>query len=140
MTNFCVQNAFTSGRIWCDGCSEGKALIFSSFFSDPRTLQQQQSWTNIPNQSRSFRVLQKITDTQADDENGTQNEPVDDQPPQLQQAQFSRPLQYTDMNENQLRRLQLNEHDRALMNRVKNQGKSLSPARWPFCFALFSVE
>lgn len=27
------------------------------------------------------------------------------------------------MNENQLRKLQLSENDRALMNRVKNQGK-----------------
>jgi hypothetical protein len=72
-------------------------------------------------------VLQKITDTLVDQgdegDDGTRNEPLDEQPAQLQQPQYSRPLQYTDMNETQLRRLQLNEHDKALMNRVKNQGK-----------------
>ena len=46
----------------------------------------------------------------------------DDQPAELQKPHFARPLGPADMNENQLRKLQLTDNDRALMNRVKNQG------------------
>lgn len=49
---------------------------------------------------------------------------ADDTPMQQQNPIFSRPLEAKDMNENQLRRLQLSENDRAFMNRVKQQGKN----------------
>jgi hypothetical protein len=101
--------------------------LYTPRSSDPRALQHQQSWGNgTPNQSRSFRVLQKITDTQGNDDvdNNNANSQQEEQPSLLQQPHYARPLGPGDMNETQLRRLQLNEHDRALMNRVKNQGKS----------------
>lgn len=47
---------------------------------------------------------------------------MDDAPMQEQRAIFSRPLEHSDMNESQLRRMQLSDNDRALMNRVKQQG------------------
>lgn len=62
-------------------------------FSDART---------APNQSKSFRVLQQITDTLKNDFD------VDDgQPAELQQPQYSRPLGPDDMTEAQLRKLNL---------------------------------
>lgn len=58
-----------------------------------------------PNQSKSFRVLQKITDTYNDDpyQNGS------DQPAELQQPHYSRPLGPNDMNEGQFRKMRLND-------------------------------
>lgn len=43
-----------------------------------------------------------------------------DAPSELQQPHFARQL---DANETQMRKMQLSEHDRQLMNRVKNQGE-----------------
>lgn len=89
------------------------------FASDPRALQHQQSWgSSGPNQSKSFRVLQKITDTMKDEP----LEVYDDQPAELQQPHYARPLGPADMNENQLRKLNMSESDRAFMNRVKSDG------------------
>lgn len=81
------------------------------FTSDPRTLERQTSWGNsAPNQSKSFRVLQKITDHETENAN---------MPAELQGPQYSKPLGPADMNENQLRKLQLNESE---MRRFKNNG------------------
>lgn len=60
-----------------------------------------------------------MTDTIADGQTSEE----DTGPAELQQPHYSRPLGPADMNENQLRKLQLSDHDRALMNRVKNQGE-----------------
>lgn len=80
--------------------------------SDPRSLERQTSWGNSsPNQSKSFRVLQKITDHDTETAN---------MPAELQGPQYSKPLGPADMNENQLRKLQLNENE---MRRLKNNGK-----------------
>lgn len=60
----------------------------------------------------------------SDDNNNDDNRAMmDDAPMQEQRAIYSRPLEHSDMNETQLRRLQLSENDRAFMNRVKQQGK-----------------
>jgi hypothetical protein len=77
-----------------------------------------------PNQSRSFKILQHVTNTFDDesDENEIEHQRIDNEPMQEQQALFSRPLRLDDVNENQMRRLQMSESDRAFMNRVKNQG------------------
>jgi hypothetical protein len=77
-----------------------------------------------PNQSRSFKILQHVTNTFGDesDENEAEQRMLDNEPMQEQRALFSRPLGPEEMNENQLRRLQLSENDRAFMNRVKTQG------------------
>lgn len=77
-----------------------------------------------PNQSRSFKILQHVTNTFGDDdeENETEQRRIDNEPMQEQRALYSRPLGPEDLNENQMRRLQLSESDRAFMNRVKNQG------------------
>lgn len=78
-----------------------------------------------PCQSRSFKILQQVTGTMGDDSDDNYEETkamADETPMQEQRAIFSRPLEHSDMNENQLRRLQLSENDRALMNRVKQQG------------------
>lgn len=79
------------------------------------------NWTqqpSTPSQSKSFKVLQKITDTE-------KANPIDDsnQVAELQQPHYSRPLGPADMNENQLRKLNLNEHDRNLMKQLKNDGR-----------------
>lgn len=91
------------------------------FASDPRSPPTQTpppQWA-VPNQSKSFRILQKMTDTIADGQTSEE----DTGPAELQQPHYSRPLGPADMNENQLRKLQLTDNDRILMNRVKNQGR-----------------
>lgn len=90
--------------------------------SDPRSSNNTQAWNgnNAPNQSRSFRVLQQITDTMEDAE--SRSNPSTPKPPADQQQQ--QPQQQSgnvDGAESQLRRMQLNKDDKALMNRVKNQ-------------------
>jgi hypothetical protein len=83
-----------------------------------------------PTQSRSFKILQQVTGTMGEDsdENSNESKPKnksdDDEEPMAEQKPiFSRPLGPNDMNESQLRRLQLSDSDRAFMNRIKNQGK-----------------
>uniref|UniRef100_A0A182WA10 Uncharacterized protein n=1 Tax=Anopheles minimus TaxID=112268 RepID=A0A182WA10_9DIPT len=103
--------------------------------SDPRSSSNTQSWNgnSAPNQSRSFRVLQHITDTldeaeaemNAKDQSNSQGT-VADQTDATKQQSFGRSAgaaqqQQQDMAEGQLRRLQLSNEDKALMNRVKNQ-------------------
>lgn len=77
-----------------------------------------------PNQSRSFKILQQVTNTfgQDSDDSEVEQQRVDSEPMQEQQPLYSRPLGPEEMNENQMRRLQLTDNDRAFMNRVKNQG------------------
>ncbi|XP_055302930.1 uncharacterized protein LOC129568711 [Sitodiplosis mosellana] len=58
---------------------------------------------STPNQSKSFRVLQQITDTMKVDPNETAA------PAELHQPHYSRPLGAQDMNEHQLRKMKLNE-------------------------------
>ncbi|XP_023712582.1 uncharacterized protein LOC111867196 isoform X4 [Cryptotermes secundus] len=86
-----------------------------------RQYQHQQSWgpsggNGGPTQSRSFRVLQKITDT--DNSEGDTDAPLQEYgPPNSGGGQYNSqgvPLQ-------QLRKLQLSEDDRALMNKFKAQ-------------------
>lgn len=69
-------------------------------------MQHQNSWSNQngPNQSKSFKILQKITDT------NIENEIQDDQPMVYQQPHYARPLGPNDMNENQLRKLQISQN------------------------------
>lgn len=68
-----------------------------------------------PNQSKSFRILQKITDTIDMLDNADE-----DQPSEMKQPHFSRQME---ANADQMRKLQLSDHDRAFMNSVKNQGE-----------------
>lgn len=78
-----------------------------------------------PSQSRSFKILQQVTNTlgdDSDDNNSESKQMLDDTPMQEQRPIFSRPLETKDMNETQMKRLQLSENDRAFMNRVKQQG------------------
>uniref|UniRef100_A0A182PT05 Uncharacterized protein n=1 Tax=Anopheles epiroticus TaxID=199890 RepID=A0A182PT05_9DIPT len=98
--------------------------------SDPRSSSNAQSWNgnNAPNQSRSFRVLQQITDTldeaeaekSAKDQSNNQSADQIDSAKQ-QQSQGRSAAQQQDAAEGQMRRLQLSNEDKALMNRVKNQ-------------------
>lgn len=64
-------------------------------------------------------MLQKITDTFGNDSEINEEDPVEYQKPH-----YAKPLGPNDMNESQLKRLQLNENDRAIMNRVKAQGEN----------------
>lgn len=61
---------------------------------------------STPNQSKSFRVLQQITDTIKNDPNETV---ALSQPAEFHQPQYSRPLGPNDMNEHQLRKMKLND-------------------------------
>nr|XP_029724901.1 uncharacterized protein LOC109621263 isoform X3 [Aedes albopictus] len=77
--------------------------------SDPRSHANPQAWNgnSAPNQSRSFRVLQQLTDTMEDAESRS--------------AEQQQPSSNVEGAEGQLRRMQLSKDDKALMNRVKNQ-------------------
>lgn len=78
-----------------------------------------------PCQSRSFKILQQVTNTfgnDSADESEVEQQRIDNEPMREQQPLFSRPLGPDEMNETQMRRLQLSENDRAFMNRVKTQG------------------
>lgn len=81
-----------------------------------------------PNQSRSFKILQQVTNTfgEDSDDNEAEQQKIDSEPMREQQPLFSRPLGPDEMNETQMRRLQLSENDRAFMNRVKMQGERRS--------------
>lgn len=61
---------------------------------------------STPNQSKSFRVLQQITDTMKLD---PKEKVALSQPAELHQPHYSRPLGPNDMNEHQLRKIQLND-------------------------------
>lgn len=61
-------------------------------------------------------------DDDTDEIDSESKQMLDDQPMREQRPIFSRPLEQGDMNENQMRRLQMSENDRAFMNRVKQQG------------------
>lgn len=63
-------------------------------------------------------MLQKITDHETENAN---------LPAELQGPQYSKPLGPADMNENQLRKLQLNENE---MRRFKNNGKLNNKNNW----------
>jgi hypothetical protein len=78
-----------------------------------------------PNQSRSFKILQQVTNTfgAESDESEAEQQRIDQQPMQEQRPLFSRPLGPDELAETQLKRMQLSESDRAFMNRVKNQGE-----------------
>lgn len=86
-------------------------------------MQQQTSWTNgPPNQSRSFRVLQKICDGYSDAPDMNDNIPM-----QYQQPKYSKPMSPgsgMDETEVNMQRMKLNDDDQAFMNRVRSQGKT----------------
>lgn len=95
------------------------------FFSDPRSTPSPRiNAMGAPTQSRSFKILQQVTNTfgEESDDNEVEQQRIDQEPMQEQKALYSRPLGPDEMNENQMRRLQLSENDRAFMNRVKTQG------------------
>ena len=101
-------------------------LIVISFNSDPRSpISPRINAFGAPNQSRSFKMLQQVTNTFGNDSDDSEVEQqrADNEPMQEQQPLYSRPLGPDEMNENQMRRLQLSGDDRAFMNRVKNQGE-----------------
>ncbi|KAL7044433.1 hypothetical protein ACKWTF_001911 [Chironomus riparius] len=98
--------------------------------SDPRSPASPRVIAGGPTQSRSFKILQQVTGTLGDESDDNSNESKlknnkdDDEesmPMQEQRPIFSRPLGPNDMNESQLKRMQLSENDRAFMNRVKTQ-------------------
>lgn len=82
-------------------------------------------WANnvggTPTQSRSFKVLQKITDAYAATDPCDMSDTV---PMQYQQAHYSKPstpLGDVSVN-NSMIQMKLNDEDKAFMNRVRNQG------------------
>lgn len=77
-------------------------------------MNRQQSWNNHPTQSNAFKVIQKITQTDGDDEN-EDDTVVEHSPRYPQQFQQGPPV-------NQMGKLKLSEGDRELMNRFR-QGK-----------------
>lgn len=103
-----------------------KHLKEFSIHSDPRsTPSPRMNPFGPPNQSRSFKILQQVTNTfgEDSDDNEAEQQRMDNEPMQEQQPLFSRPLGPDEMNETQMRRLQLSDNDRSFMNRVKNQGE-----------------
>ncbi|XP_053691822.1 uncharacterized protein LOC128740309 [Sabethes cyaneus] len=89
---------------------EAKLRFLKNRLSDPRSSNNPQSWNGAttPNQSRSFRVLQQITDTMEEGE--AKSKPST--PGNEQQRNSA---------DNQLKRMQLNDEDKAMLNRVKTQ-------------------
>lgn len=95
------------------------------FHSDPRSPPSPRvNAGGPPCQSRSFKILQQVTNTFGNDsdESEAEQQRIDNEPMREQHPLFSRPLGPDEMNETQMRRLQLSENDRAFMNRVKTQG------------------
>jgi hypothetical protein len=106
--------------------------ILSFLYSDPRSPNSPRvvAGFGAPTQSRSFKILQQVTNTINDDSDDSneskpknKHEDDDDAPMQEQTPIFSRPLGPSDMTESQLRRLQMSDNDRAFMNRIKTQGR-----------------
>ncbi|CAH1710803.1 unnamed protein product [Chironomus riparius] len=102
--------------------------------SDPRSPASPRVIAGGPTQSRSFKILQQVTGTLGDESDDNSNESKlknnkdDDEesmPMQEQRPIFSRTLGPNDMNESQLKRMQLSENDRAFMNRVKTQDEAI---------------
>lgn len=79
-----------------------------------RSLNRQQSW-GAPSQSNSFRIIQKITNTDGEEDD-------EDQPAVEQMPRQSQQYQQLSAAE-QMRKLKLNEGDRELMNKFR-QGMS----------------
>lgn len=76
-----------------------------------RSFNRQQSWSNNPTQSNSFRVIQKITNT---DDDVDENAPVTEHGPKTPR-QFQQPPP-----QEQMRRMKINDGgDRDLVNRFK---------------------
>jgi hypothetical protein len=65
-----------------------------------------------PVQSRSFKILQQVTNTfgSDSDENEAEQQRIDNEPMREQQPLFSRPLGPDEMNESQLRRMMSGDH------------------------------
>lgn len=81
-----------------------------------RSLNRQQSWSNNPTQSNSFKIIQKITQTDDDEED--ENAPITEHGPRY-------PQNFQQLPADQMRRMKLNEGDQNLMNKFKQgrQGK-----------------
>jgi hypothetical protein len=76
-----------------------------------------------PNQSRSFKILQHVTNTFGeDDEDAEVEQQRMDREPMREQLPLYSQTMIDDVNDAQMKRLQLSENDRAFMSRVKNQG------------------
>lgn len=62
-----------------------------------------------PVQSRSFKILQQVTNTfgSESDENEAEQQRIDNEPMREQQPLYSRPLGPDEMTESQMRRMQL---------------------------------
>lgn len=92
--------------------------------SDPRSSNNTQAWNgnNAPNQSRSFRVLQQITDTLDESETGKGAKESNSEVAGHDQADGRNVAHQPESADGQMRRLQLSNEDKALMNRVKTQG------------------
>lgn len=93
-----------------------------------------QGWGNTtPNQSKSFRILQKITDTiDMLDKEAELYSAAEPQPPQ-----FARQM---DFNEQQLRRMQLNDQDQAFMNPSVGHGGKCSFVQTTQCICSASGD
>ncbi|KFB38031.1 hypothetical protein ZHAS_00005299 [Anopheles sinensis] len=91
--------------------------------SDPRSSNNTQAWNgnNAPNQSRSFRVLQQITDTLDESETGKGAKESNSEVAGHDQADGRNVAHQPESADGQMRRLQLSNEDKALMNRVKTQ-------------------
>ncbi|KAJ8964404.1 hypothetical protein NQ314_004941 [Rhamnusium bicolor] len=75
-----------------------------------RTLNRQQSWGSNPTQSNSFKIIQKLTQTDDDDE--VEDAPITEHAPKY-------PQNFQQVPADQLRRIKLNEGDQNLMNKFK---------------------
>lgn len=82
--------------------------------SDARSLNRQLSWNSNPTQSNTFRVLQKITNTDGEDD--------EDQPITAHSPKTPHHFPQRQLSTEQVRKLKQNESDQELMSKFK-QGK-----------------
>lgn len=80
-----------------------------------RSFNRQQSWNSNPTQSNSFRVIQKITNTDGDEDED------DSQIRTAHSPKTAQNFQQTPVTE-QIRMMKMNDDDRNLMNKFR-QGK-----------------
>lgn len=79
-------------------------------------MNRQQSWGSNPTQSNSFKLIQKITQTDEDEDEDDESIPITEHSPKFPQN-FQQPAE-------QMRRMKINEGDANMANRFK-QGREL---------------
>lgn len=99
-----------AGNVGPTPISSSLTLYEIVYFSACRTFARQPSWSQTgPTQSNSFKLLQKITNTDGEED---ENEESTEHGPRTSQQFEQAPI-------DQIRKMKLNENDQEFMNKIK---------------------